>query len=1063
MGFVRLPLIAICLLCLPVYAQYSGGSGTADDPYQIATAADLIALGETPDDYDKHFILTADIDLDPNLPGRKVFDRAVIAPNANPNMHHFSFQGTPFTGVFDGNNRTISHLVISGDNFLAFFGSLGPGGEIRNLGLEAVDIYGLSGLGGLVGENESGSITSCNSTGMISGNDCVGGLAGENHGSITGSHGKGTVDGRGSYVGGIAGMNYGTVSTSSSTGTVTGRYDDVGGLVGSSSGSVSDCYSSASVTGDDNVGGLVGSSSGSISTSYSSGPVSGDADVGGLLGSSRGGSVSDCYSTGTVTGRGPVGHVGGLVGWGDDGSISTSYSSGYVNGENAVAGLVGYADDYTPSPGLWKGLHVILSFWDTEASGLTNMCGSPESGASGCDDSYGKTTAEMQTASTFLDAGWDFVGETENGPNDVWRIVEGQTYPLLSWQKYGGGAGEPNDPYLIYTAEHLNALGAEPNDYDKHFKLTADIDLSGFEYDKALIRIFTGVFDGNGHKVLRLTISGGYNLGLFGWLGRGAIVRHLGVHDVKVIGSGDRIGALVGSNMGSVTACQSSGKVSGYAHVGGLVGVIDRGDIIACRSTCAVLGVWSIGGLVGNNGRGYIGESFSAGPVGDGEDVGGLVGRNWGWIVASYSTGAVRGDTGIGGLVGRNVIDLGEFTRGDPGRIVSCYSTGRTGGVTDVGGLVGIGAPDYVSVAFWDVDTSGQAASVGGVGLTTADMQTASTFLGAGWDFVDETENGTDDIWRILEGQDYPKLSWEPAGGIFLPPYAASFPQPPNGVVDVPRQTILNWRSWNGFARHDVYVGDEATSVVDAAPDSAGVYRGRLPAEMTAYDPGLLEYGRTYYWRIDEVDEAGPNTIWKGPVWSFTTADYAVVSVVDDFESYEEVDSWLILTWTPGFLNGTGSYFWSTEQEVVHGGQKSLAMDYNNVDEPFYSETERTFTTPSYWTPDVVETPQEWTISDADTLTLYFRGEADNDVEPLYVVIEDSAGHVATVTHPDADAVLATEWQKWHIPLADLQAAGVDVASVAKMIIGVGNRDNPEPGGEGLIYIDDILITNRMP
>ena len=64
-------------------AKYSGGSGTAQDPYQIATAADLIALGETPADYDKHFILTADIDLDPNLPGRKVFDKAVIAPDTD--------------------------------------------------------------------------------------------------------------------------------------------------------------------------------------------------------------------------------------------------------------------------------------------------------------------------------------------------------------------------------------------------------------------------------------------------------------------------------------------------------------------------------------------------------------------------------------------------------------------------------------------------------------------------------------------------------------------------------------------------------------------------------------------------------------------------------------------------------------------------------------------------------------------------------------------------------------------------------------------------------------------
>ena len=67
-------------------AKYSGGSGTAQDLCQIATAADLIALGETPEDYDKHFLPTADIDLDPNLPGRKVFARAVIAPGGEPHL-----------------------------------------------------------------------------------------------------------------------------------------------------------------------------------------------------------------------------------------------------------------------------------------------------------------------------------------------------------------------------------------------------------------------------------------------------------------------------------------------------------------------------------------------------------------------------------------------------------------------------------------------------------------------------------------------------------------------------------------------------------------------------------------------------------------------------------------------------------------------------------------------------------------------------------------------------------------------------------------------------------------
>ncbi len=94
------------------------------------------------------------------------------------------------------------------------------------------------------------------------------------------------------------------------------------------------------------------------------------------------------------------------------------------------------------------------------------------------------------------------------------------------------------------------------------------------------------------------------------------------------------------------------------------------------------------------------------------------------------------------------------------GSIAASYSTGMVSGNEYVGGLVGgFGGPVYNS--FWDVETSGQWFSAGGTGRTTVEMQTANTFLEAGWDFVDETANGTEDIWWILEGQDYPRLWWE--------------------------------------------------------------------------------------------------------------------------------------------------------------------------------------------------------------------------------------------------------------------------------------------------------------
>ncbi|MHC4169686.1 MAG: hypothetical protein ACYSWQ_22295 [Planctomycetota bacterium] len=66
-----------------------------------------------------------------------------------------------------------------------------------------------------------------------------------------------------------------------------------------------------------------------------------------------------------------------------------------------------------------------------------------------------------------------------------------------------------------------------------------------------------------------------------------------------------------------------------------------------------------------------------------------------------------------------------------------------------------------ITSSFWDVETSKLLRSAGGIGKTTAEMKVAATFLDAGWDFVDETTNGTEDIWWILEGQDYPRLWWE--------------------------------------------------------------------------------------------------------------------------------------------------------------------------------------------------------------------------------------------------------------------------------------------------------------
>jgi hypothetical protein len=354
-----------------------------------------------------------------------------------------------------------------------------------------------------------------------------------------------------------------------------------------------------------------------------------------------------------------------------------------------------------------------------------------------------------------------------------------RTIPLLiticslsfpAYAQYGGGRGEPNDPYLIYTAEQMNAIGANPEDWDKHFKLMENIDLSGyvggarrpaFNIIGRRYSPFTGTFDGNGHRISHLTIASGEYLGLFGRLESRAEVKNLDVVNVNITGSGDWVGGLVGMNQGGyVTCCYSTGTVSSTEHfVGGLVGW-NYGDVTHCYSTGSVSGENNVGGLVGRNG-GDVTHCYSTGAVSGTEYfVGGLVGYNGGVVAHCYSTGAIHGGEDVGGLVG-----------GNDGYVTHCYSTGTVSGNNSVGGLVGRdrweeeeGLGHFVigheTACFWDIQTSGQATSAGGTGLTTAQMQDIQTYLDAGWDFVDEIQNGTSQIWKMPEGGGYPVLAF---------------------------------------------------------------------------------------------------------------------------------------------------------------------------------------------------------------------------------------------------------------------------------------------------------------
>ncbi|MBM4024422.1 MAG: hypothetical protein FJ280_03325 [Planctomycetes bacterium] len=266
----------------------------------------------------------------------------------------------------------------------------------------------------------------------------------------------------------------------------------------------------------------------------------------------------------------------------------------------------------------------------------------------------------------------------------------------------------------------------------------------------------------------------------------------------------------------------------------------------------------------------------------------------------------------------------------------------------------------------------------------------------------------------------------------------AYYPTPADQSTTMSLTPTLSWMPGVGASQHRVFFGNDAQAVAQGA---TGTDKG-TKAETT-FVPGTLEPVTTYFWRVDETVAGG--VIKAGAVWSFTTP-----LLVDDFESYTDTEGSAIFdTWIDGWTNNTGSqvgYIQApfAERTIVHGGKQSMPLDYNNVKAPFYSEAQRTFAP-----------VQNWTAGDVGTLSLFFRGRANNGAGKLYLALEDSTGKTAVVTN-DA-ALTKNTWVEWKIPLSEF--TGVNLSRVKTLYLGVGDRQTPAAGGAGRIFIDDIRLT----
>ena len=296
----------------------------------------------------------------------------------------------------------------------------------------------------------------------------------------------------------------------------------------------------------------------------------------------------------------------------------------------------------------------------------------------------------------------------------------------------------------------------------------------------------------------------------------------------------------------------------------------------------------------------------------------------------------------------------------------------------------------------------------------------------------------------------------------FTTPGAVGNPVPANGAKDVMMTATLSWTAADSAASHEVYFGKDKDAVRNADKNSPE-YKGPKALGAESYDPGKLAWFAMYYWRVDQVDSIGNSS--KGPLWSFTTADFISI---DDFEDYDAGENQIWYAWrdglgfgtpeTPPYSagNGTGSAVGDDttpsycEETIVHGGGKSMPVLYDNNKQghAMYSEVELT-----------LSATRDWTDEGVGTLTVWFRGKSDNDAELLYLAVSNSTGAPAIVVHDDPAAAQVEVWTQWIIPLQVLADQGIVLTDVDKVGIGLGTRGNlTTPGGAGKMFYDDIRL-----
>ena len=410
------------------------GDGSKDAVYEISNAGQLYwfaglvngSLSGVTQNTSANVVLTADIVVNEN----------VLKPDGTLNEGTFkewtpigntcNGSYSPYTGIFEGQNHTISGLYFKKENTseVGFFGY--NGGKISNVGILNSYFCGFSQVGGVCGYNSS-TITNCYNKGVV----------------------DGTADGASSF-GGVCGCNLGILTNCYNTGIVKGQ-SLVGGVSGSNNKTITNCYNTGIVSGQSYVGGIDGDNSGIITNCNNEGKVSGTEDyVGGVSGSNNK-TITNCYNTGIVSGQS---YVGGVNGYNGNGTIINCNATGEVNGTDSyVGGVIGR--------NLNKGT-ITNCYYDSTI--YTGAAIGDDKGTT--TKVEGKTTEQYRTGEVAY-----LLQESQTDTEIIWGQAIGiDTYPTLGGAKvyknaiYKGCVGNSGEPVSYeYSNTEKNTYGEHPD------------------------------------------------------------------------------------------------------------------------------------------------------------------------------------------------------------------------------------------------------------------------------------------------------------------------------------------------------------------------------------------------------------------------------------------------------------------------------------------------------------------------------------------------------------------------------------------------------------------------